>query len=233
MLQITFQSVFQTTTAPAFTIGTEAQTADGREWVYVVAGTGGLARGDAGVPVATTTVTTVSSSVDIYNRIVFINETAAGWTPGIFADSYVTVNTGTGVGQMAQIMSNTADQLQLYPAFALTTALAVADSGIAIVSPGRLVKALVTSKKQNVQGIAQIAFDAGDYGWVLKRGAGVVFAGVSLTPVGSNFTSGDDTAGRVILGVATEGPFAAQNLGKVLVVNPGADQLALVQVNIE
>lgn len=233
MIQISFQSTFQTTTSPALSLGTVAQTPDGREWVYVLAGTGGLVRGDVGVPVATTTVTTVSSAVDSANRIVFINKAAAGWTPGQFADSSVVVNTGTGVGQAAQIMGNTADTLQLYPAFAFTTALDVASSGIAIVSPARLVKALVTDKKQNAQGIAQISFAAGDFGWVLKRGTGVVFSSVSLTPVGSNFTTGGGTAGRVLLGVATEAPFAAQDLGKVLVVNPAVNQLALVQVNID
>jgi len=232
MLQITFQSVYQTTTAPALSLGTVAQTPDGREWLYAQASTA-LDRGSIGIPVAVTAVDLVSSSTDAQGRIVFITKASAGWTPGIFAESYVVVDDGTGVGQTAQIMSNTADTLQLYPANALTTALAVADSDITISSPTRLIKSAITSKKQNAQGISQIAMAAGDYGYVLTKGVGTVRAGVSLTPVGSNFTSGDDTTGQAVLGVATEGPFAAQNLGRVLVVNASADQLVLVQVNIE
>ena len=231
MIQISFQSTLQTTTSPALALGTVAQTPDGREYVYVVASSS-LVKGSIGVPTAVTAVDLVSSSTDSQGRIVYITKAAAGWTPGIFEGSYVVVDDGTGVGQTAQIAGNTADTLQLYPAFALTTALAVADSDITITSPARLVRAAVTSKKQLAQGIAQIAFAAGDYGFVLTKGVGTVLAGVALTPVGSNFTTGDDTTGQAILGVATEGPFAAQNLGKVLVVN-GVDQLALVQVNID
>jgi len=231
MIKINFQSVFQTTTAPAIALGTLAETPDGRIWQYVYA-VSALDRGSVGVPTAVTAVDLVSSAADSLGRIVYITKASAGWTPGAFIDSWVVVDDGTGVGQTAQIYANTADTLQLYPAYALTTALAVADSDITISSPARLVKSAVTSKKQNAQAVAQIAFAAGTYGYALRKGVGTVRAGVSLTPVGSSFSTGDDTTGQVILGVATEGPFAAQTLGMVLVVNAAADQLVLVDISI-
>ena len=229
-IKIAFQDVLQTTTAPAVALGTRAETPDGRVWVYVTADTA-LSKGSVGVPKADTAVDLVSSSADSQGRIVFITKASAGWTPGAFADSWVVVDDGTGVGQSGRILSNTADTLQLYPAYALTTALSVVDSDITISSPSRLVKSAITSKKQNAQGIAQIAMAAGDYGWALVNGTGTVMAGVALT-AGANFTTGDDTTGQVVIGVTAQGPFDAQNLGYSLVTNAAADQLVLVQVNI-
>jgi len=230
MIKIDFQSVFQTTTAPALQLGSLAETPDGRVWTYATAVTA-LDKGSIGVPTAATAVDLVSSSADSQGRIVFITKASAGWTPGAFAESWVVVDDGTGVGQSARVMNNTADTLQLYPAFALTTALSVADSDITISSPSRLVKAAITSKKQNAQGIAQMAFAAGDYGWVLKNGTGTVLAGIAVT-AGANFTTGDDTTGQATIGATTNGAFDAQNLGYSLVTNAAADQLVLVQVKI-
>ena len=133
---------------------------------------------------------------------------------------------------MGRIQDNNADTLTLYAEYAFTTALAVADSDITIFKPFNVVKAAVTSKKQNATGIAQVAFAADAYGWILYDSIGVVLAGVALTPVGSNFTTGDDTTGQVIVGVADDGIFDAQSLGSVYVVNAAADQLAGVRVKI-
>lgn len=232
MNQISFQNAREVTTAPAFAIGQQSQTPDGNKWVYVSVGTGGLAKGSVAVPAAVTAVDLVSSSTDALGRIVFITKASAGWTAGAFINDYVVVDDGTGVGQMARIMDNTADTLQLYPEYALTTALAVADSDITIFKPYHVVKAAVTSTLQNAQGIAQVAASAGDYMWLLYQGIGSVLAGASLTPVGSNFVTGDDTTGQVIKGTTAKGPFDEQSLGRVLVVNAAADQLAAVQVEI-
>jgi hypothetical protein len=232
MMQLTFQSVVNTTTAPVAQIGSQGQTPDGREWAYVKVGSGGLAKGSVAVPDAVTAVDTVSSSTDAQGRIVYITEANAGWTVGAFADCWVIVDDGTGVGQAGRIMTNTTDTLQLYPEFAFSTALSVSDSDITITKNYQVVKAAITSKKQNAVGIAQIAMSANDYGWILTKGEGVVLAGAQLTPTGSNFTTGDDTTGQVILGVTSEGPFDAQSLGRVLVVNAAADQLTQVWVEI-
>ena len=230
MNQITFQDVYQTSTAPIFAKGQRAATPDGREWVYVKANSA-LAKGSVAVPDAVTAVDTVSSSTDALGRIVYITKASAGWTVGQFEDAIGVVDDGTGVGQTFKIKTNTTDTLELYPETALTTALAVADSDITIRTMAEVDKAAITSAVQSAVGIAQVAFSASDYGWLLTNGDGVVLAGEVLV-VGKGFTTGDDTTGQVIKGVTAEGPFDAQNLGIALVANAAADQGALVRVDI-
>lgn len=230
-IEIGFQSVFQTSATPAFNVGTEAQTPDGRKWTYCEVSTGGLAKGSVGVPTAVTAVDTVSSSTDAYGRIVYITKAAAGWTPGAFTDGWVIVDDGTGVGQAGKIAGNTATTLQLYPEYAFTTALAVADSDITITQVNKVVKSAITSLVQNATGVAQVAMSAGTYGWLLKQGQGVVLAGAALV-VGEYFTTGDDTTGQVIPMTNGETIDDVQIIGRALVANAAADQLAQVYVNI-
>lgn len=230
MNQITFQNVYQVSTAPVFAIGQRASTPDGREWVYVKANSA-LAKGSVAVPDAVTAVDTVSSSTDALGRIVYITKASAGWTVGQFAEGWVVVDDGTGVGQTGKIKTNTTDTLELYPETAFTTALAVADSDITIRTMAEVDKAAITSKLQSAVGIAQVAFAASDYGWLLTNGDGCVLAGEALT-VGASFVTGDDTTGQVVKGTTAKGPFDEQALGIALVANAAADQLALVRVNI-
>lgn len=232
MIQITFQSVTNTSTTANFQPGTVGQTPDGREWSYAFVTTGGLAKGSVAVPTANTSVSNVSSSTDAMGRIVYITKAAAGWTNGQFENGWVIVDTGTGVGQAGRIAGNTTDTLQIYPDFAFTTALSAVDSGIKITQNFTVVKSAVTSKLQNAVGVAQIAMSAATYGWLLTKGEGVVAAGVSLTPVGVDFVTGDSTTGQVVLGTTAKGPFDEQALGRVLVVNGSSNQLAQVWVEI-
>lgn len=230
MNQISFQSAYQVTTAPVFKKGERASTPDGREWVYVKANSA-LAKGSVAVPDAVTAVDLCSSSTDALSRIVYITKASAGWTVGQFEDGWVVVDQGTGVGQTAKIQSNSTDTLYLYPETALTTALAVADSDITIRTMAEVDKAAVTVKIQSAVGIAQFAFAAADFGWLLTNGEGAVLAGEVLI-IGSNFVTGDDTTGQVVKGTTAKGPFDEQSLGISLVANDAADQLALVRVNI-
>jgi len=230
MKDISFQAVQDTPTTPSFKLGERAMTPDGREWVYVKADSA-LAAGSVAVPDAVTAVDTVSSSTDGQGRIVYITKASAGWTVGQFADSIGVVDDGTGAGQTFKIKTNTADTLILYPESALATALAVADSDITIRSMAIVDKAAVTSPLQSAVGIAQVAFAAGDYGWLLTNGDGHVLAGEVLI-IGAGFTTGDDTTGQVIKSVITENVLTAQPLGICLVANAAADKLALVRVNI-
>jgi hypothetical protein len=230
MSPLTFQSVYQTETSPNFKIGTRGQTPDGRQWVYVKA-TDALAKGKVAIQGAIVAVDTVTSSTDALGRIVYITKAAAGWTAGAYEDDLVVVDDGTGKGQSAKIKTNTADTLELYPENALTTALSVVDSDITIVRPNHVLIAAVTSKVQGAIGIAQCAFAANDYGWLLTNGDGVVFTGSTLV-VGAGFSTGDDTTGQVIVAVTATGPYDFQNLGIAWVANSAADMLALVRVDI-
>lgn len=230
MNQISFQAVSQTTTAPAFNVGQRAMTPDGRQWTYVKA-SAAIVAGNVVVPAATTSVgTTISSSTDSQGRIVYITKASAGWTVGQFAEGNVHIDVGTGNGQVAKIRSNTTDTLELYADTALTTALST-DSTMEIWTQFTVRKAVVTSKLQNATGIAQVAFAADEYGFVLTRGVGRVIAGEALV-VGAGFTTGDDTAGQVIKSIVTEGPLTSQCLGTCLNANSAADIGALVFVSV-
>lgn len=232
MLQITFHDVRQTTTAQgSIKPGTEAQTPDGRRWVYVKADSA-LAQGSVAVPNAVASADTVVSSADAIGRHVFVTEASAGWTAGAYAGGWMYVDDGTGAGQLARILDNTADTLILDPADALSTALVVTDSDITIFTPFLVDKAAVTSKVQQAVGIAQVAFSASDYGWLLKEGDGVVLAGEVLV-VGTGFVTGDDTTGQVVKATTAKGSYDEQNLGFCRVANAAVDTLAYVKVNID
>ncbi len=229
MNQITFQATTQTSTGASFPIGQQGQTPGGSIWVYVQAA-GAIAAGNAVIPNTVVTVTTVSSSTNNLGQIVYITKASAGWTNGAFAGDYVLVNTGTGTGQIARIMDNTSDTLYLFGT-GLATALSVSDSGIAIYKQWHVIKSAVTSKIQNCNGIAQVAFASGEYGWVLQKGVGTVIAGEALT-IGGSFVTGDDTAGQVVKGTTAKGEFDEQTLGRCLVANSAADVGALVYVDV-
>jgi len=221
------QSVYQTTTARGqFKLGERAMTADGREWQFVRAQST-LATSLVAVPDAVTSADLFSSSTDNQGRIVYLTRAASSMTTGQFEDAVGVVDDGTGVGQTFKIRTNNATTLTLYPESALGTALSVADSDLTLMTMSYCDPAAITSKKQMAQGIAQASFAAADYGWILTNGVGRVIAGIALG-VGAGFTTGDDTVGQVTIGVTTNGPFDAQNLGYGIVANAAADQGALV-----
>lgn len=231
MNQISFQNVYQTITERGeFKLGQRAMTPDGRQWVFVNAA-GAIGKNLIAIPNTVTTLTTLSSSTDSQGRIVYLTDTDASLTIGAFQDGIGLVNTGTGTGQNFKIRTNSATVITLYPETALTTALSVSDSGVALKTMSRVIIAAVTSKIQQSVGCTQVAFTSGDYGWLLTEGDGGVVAGEVLT-VGASFVTGDDTAGEVVKGTTAKGPFDEQNLGFALVANSGVDIAALVRFEI-
>lgn len=230
MKQISFQNAYQPESAASFNIGEQAQTPDGRKWIYVKVKEA-VAKGLVVVPVADTAVDLVSSSTNANGQIIYITKASAGWTIGQFAESWVYVDDGTGRGQAAKVRANTKDTLILYPEYALSTALSVVDSDITIQSNFQVEMAAITVKIQNAVGITQAAFTDEYYGWVLYNGTGVVVAGEALT-VGGSFVTGDNTEGEVVKGTTAKGEFDEQTLGRCLVANAAADVAALVWVDI-
>lgn len=229
--QISFQDVYQTITSRGeFKLGQRASTPDGREWVFVHA-FAAVGKNLIAIPNTVTTGTLASSATDNQGRIVYINDADATLTTGAFQDAIGLINTGTGTGQSFKVKTNTVTQIQLYPETALTTPLAVADSGYALRTMSDVIPAAITSTIQQAIGGAQTAFATGDYGWLLTEGDGGVVSSQTLI-IGSNFTTGDSTAGQVIKGVTAQGPFDAQSLGFVLVANSGANVGALARYEI-
>lgn len=215
MNSITFQDVYQTETAGGFKLGQRGCTPDGREWQYVKAASA-LATSLVAVPDAVASSDLYSSSTDSQGRIVYLTRAANSLTVGQYEDGIGQVDAGTGVGQTFKIRTNDATTFTLYPETALGTALSVSDSDLTYINLNFVDPAAVTSKIQMAQGIAQATFAANEYGWLLTNGVGRVIAGEALT-VGGGFTTGDDTAGQVIAGDATEGPITAQNLGYAVI----------------
>lgn len=229
--QISFQNVYQTITERGeFPVGQRASTPDGREWVFVNAA-GIIGKNLMAIPNTVTTLTTLSSSTDNQGRIVYLTDTDATLTTGAFQDGIGLVNTGTGSGQGFKIKTNTATVITLYPENALTTALSVSDSGVALKTMSRVLVSAITSKIQQAVGATQVAFASGDYGWLLTEGDGTVVAGEVLI-IGSNFVTGASTAGEVLKGTTAKGPFDEQNLGIALVANSGSDLGALVRFEV-
>lgn len=232
MRTISFQSPLQTSTTPMANLAERAVSPDGRIWTYQKFSEA-VSLGHVVVPVANVDVDTVSSSADESGAIIYITEASAGWTVGAYAEAFVLVDDGTGEGQHAKIRTNTTDTLILYKEYALTTALAVADSDIFIYRRGIGEKAAVTTKIQQAVGGLQVTNGAAinEYGWVLCGGAGVVIAGEVLTERGS-FVTGDNTEGEVLKGTTAKGEFDEQTLGFVVGANTTADKGALVVYTI-
>lgn len=231
MNQLSFQNVYQTSQSANFSIGERAATPDGRKWVYVKA-SAAMNAGDIVIAGANVSVAaTVSSSADSSGRIICIYKAGAGWTPGQFEDCMGVVNGGTGIGQVFKIRGNTSTTLELYPETALTTALD--GTSTLVLKPINVVtKSPVSNKIPSAIGIAQIAFAAGDYGWVLTDGDGFVTSGAVLT-AGASFVPGDaTTAGYATIGTTAKGPFDEQALGFCLVANAGVNQKAFVRIMI-
>lgn len=228
MNQISFQNVYQTITAAGeFHLGQRAMTPDGREWQFVK-NNSTIALGNIVIPNTVSSADNFSSSTDSQGRIVYLTRGASTMTVGLYQDAIGVVDDGTGVGQTFKIRTNSATTLTLYPETALATALAVADSDLTWQGMSDVIIAAITGKLQKTQGAFQCTAASGDYGWILTDGDGRAIAGNTLV-VGAGFTSGDDTAGQVIVSVITEAPLTAQNLGYAIVANAAADQGALVR----
>ena len=230
MREITFQKVLEESEQPMAKLGDIAVTADGRQWRYIKANEA-LSIGHATTRKANVDVDTVSSADDGDGNTTLITEASAGWTAGDYANAYGLVDAGTGEGQFFKIRTNSADTLRLFTEYALGTDLAVADSDIVIVTPHLVEKTAVSTLHQVPVGVAQVAFTADYYGWVLERGPGTVIAGAALV-ANELCTPGDNTEGEVITAASGETIDDISTFGRCLVANATADKAAMIDVNL-
>jgi hypothetical protein len=212
-------------------MGEIAQTPDGRLWRYLYA-TEAISQYMVTSRPANTAVTTVSSSANGQSQNVFVTEAAAGWTVAAYQDHWLIVHTGTGEGQVAKIKDNTSTTLELYPDYALATALEVASSGVTIVHENDAEKIAITTLITTPNGVAQVAFASADYGYFLIKGIGGVLAGEAIT-INESMTPGDDTEGTVEIGDTAKGTFDEAFVGRCLVANASADKACLAYVNLQ
>ncbi len=226
---ITFQKVLQESEQAQATLGERVVTEDGREWTYVRANEAVL-KGHVVTRTANTDVDTVYTSQNAASQNVFITEASAGWTVGAYQNGYGLVDDGTGEGQFFKIKDNSADTLEVYEDYALSTALTVAAADdIVIVQPFLAEKVAITTKNQICIGVAQVLFTTQYYGWVLSRGIGQVLPGATLT-ANSLCGPGDDAEGEV----ETYGNGSTVEdesiVGRVLVANTTDDKMAMIEV---
>jgi hypothetical protein len=232
MQTISFQDVKTPSSVQQTKLGTRAMTPDGREWVYVKDSGSAFSAGHVVVPAAVVALAagTLTSSSDTQSRKVYVDYSTGGLTAGAYDEGYLYINTGTGIGQLAKIKSNSAGRFELYPADALTTSLGATSVGS--VWTQHVVRSAVASTEiQNATGIAQAAFTASYFGWVLKKGIGIVIAGTTFV-VGAGFTTGDDTVGQAIVATTAKGTYDEHSLGVCIVANTAADTATIVDVNI-
>lgn len=231
MRDLTFQKVLQADATQQARLGDRGQTPDGRQWVYVKANEA-LTKHHVATRIANTDVDTVYSSTDGAGLKTRITEASAGWTVGQFADAYGCVDDGTGEGQIFKVEDNTADTLRLYRDYALSTALTVAAADdIVLARPYLAEKVAISTLNQILIGVAQVAFAASDYGWLLYRGIGGVLMGDTAV-ANEQVTPGDDTEGEAIAITNGETPDDISIVGRVVVANTTADKAALVDVNV-
>lgn len=196
MKQITFQSVFDTPTVKMGNLNEIGVTPDGRIWEYMYASEAITKHMLVSQPAATG-VDTVSSALapGSTTDYIYITEASAGWTVGAYQDYWVIVDSGTGVGQVGKVKTNTTDTLELYRDYAFTTVLAVADSDITLQPIPQAEKTPVTNRYTHVTGVAQVTFASADYGWFLKKGVGGLLMGEAAT-LNRGICPGDDTEGE-------------------------------------
>jgi len=232
MRAINFQSVFDTPTVKMAQLNSEAQTPDGRIWEYLKA-TEAISQYMVVSNPANLDVDTVASSTNALSQSVYITEASAGWTEGAYQDHWFLVDDGTGEGQLGKIKDNTADTLELYPEYALGTALTVVGlSDIVIRHYPDAEKVAITIQKTPLKGVAQVAFAANDYGYFLKRGIGGVLGGAGAITINESLSSGDDVEGYPIIGTASAGLFDENYIGRCLIANASEDKACLVDINI-
>lgn len=230
MKLLTFQDVLQTSTTAQAKLGEKAATPDGRRWVYAKANEA-LTKFHLAISAANTAVTNVTSSgTNNDGQIVYITKSAAGWTVGAFQNAWGVVNDDTAEGQVFKVKDNSATVLELFPEYALGTALD-ATSDIVLVTPLLVRKVLVTALLQQCQGFAQVAFASADYGWLLQDGIGGVLPGTVLVQ-DEYITPGDDTAGEVVGITNGETIDDVSLVGRCVVPNTTADKATLAQVFI-
>lgn len=232
MRDLTFQSVFDTPTVMMANLNAIAQTPDGRIWTYLKA-TEIISQYCVTERPAQTDADLVATSQNGKGQNVFVYYSTGGWTVGAYQDHWMVVNAGTNEGQLAKIKDNTADTLELYEDYALATALTVAASDdIEIVHMPAAELMDTSGTVEAVNGVAQVAFAADDYGWFLIKGIGGIMIGDTAGEINEPLVPGDNTAGYAN-GCGDDVDVEDKTIiGVCLVPNTTADKATVAMINI-
>lgn len=231
MKDIAFQSVFDTPAQKIGTLNSLGMTPDGRIWTYLQA-TEAFSAYMVGSRPAVLGEDTVSSA-DQGGKTVLIQGGGSDntWTAGAYIDHWVIVDSGTGVGQIGKIKANSATELTLYDEYEMATDLDVSDSDITIIHQPDAEKIAITNEYTHVQGVAQVAFAASDYGWFLIRGTGGVLMGEAASQ-DRGVCPGDNTEGTAVVVDDGDDLYDIFYIGHCIYPSDTADKAALVDIAI-
>ena len=232
MQAITFRKVLETLTTQELPLGANAETPDGRIWRYVQANAAVTPIGSICTRVADTAVTDITSTANNDRaQTVFITESGWAQTVGDFNEAFGAVTGNTGNGQFFKVKTNTADTLELYSDYALATALDTT-SDLTLARPYLVRETLVTTLNQIIAGVAQVAFAASDFGYLLKEGVGVILNGATDTVANEQITPGDDVAGSGAAVGATETVDDVTIAGRALMAQATDDVQVLSHIQL-
>ena len=181
----------------------------GNLYVYVQM-TGGAAVAGAGLaPAADVAEDTVASSSDL--RTITTGGVDTTWVAGAFVGDLVYVDAGTGAGQLRRIVANTTTELTLD--YALTTALAIADSDITIIRPYRVRTAVAGIVAKPLAGVALSAITQDYFSYIQVKGIANVLldeavAAYALLTIDANDAGEFNDLATATVGVGEATPMA-------------------------
>jgi len=239
MRLITFQQPYQTSSVAEMNLGEEAVTPDGRAWKYVqvtsTTAAGAIVAPDPNsVHQGTLAAGTLSLTANSAGQYVYLAYSTGGLTVGTLNESWCYFYIGTGEGGLFKIKTNTATVIELYPEYTqgILTATTSVDSttGAKFWSPCVVNPSVVTTQTTFCTGIAQVAFTANYYGWVLIRGYGTVLG--SSFVAGHGFGPGGATAGYGLIATTAKGPYDQFFCGTIILAANDASNQNFVFVNM-
>lgn len=230
------QDIHQISSVQQGALGLRAETKDGREFRYGLAGASNLALGKLTQQPAVVTThqnVVVAGTAGDLTATVTLGATNA-MTVDQYKDGYLTGLSGTGAGQTVRIRTNpaiaalAAGVIQL--AEPLTTTFAATPKASLVLSPfSGLIISASGETTQQVTGVPIIAVTATFYAWFQTKGIASVL--VNGTPAaGAGIIKGATTAGSVDV----EGTSAVtQRLGQVYDTTAVSTSYVTVNLNIQ
>lgn len=202
-LHLTNQDARKTSSTKLHTLGSIAETADGRVYRYAQAGGSNLAAGKLNVAAtvnADATNKTVAATVAAGSRSV-VMDAGGAIAANVYDDGYLTVNDATGEGITYAVAGHSttagAAELTVQLKEPLIVGLTVDVSEVTLTqNPWGKVVISVTDQADMAAGVANTAVTASDYCWVQTRGVASVLADEGVT-AGLAVTIGTGVAGAV------------------------------------
>lgn len=202
-VSLTAQDARKTNSTKVHTLGTIAETADGRVYRYSQAGGTALAAGKLNVAAtvnADATNKTVAATVAAGQYSV-VMDAGGAIAANVYDDGFLTVNDATGEGITYAVAGHSttsgAAELTVQLKEPLVVGLTVDVSEVSLTqSPWGKVVISVTDQADMPVGVANTAVTAAYYGWVQTRGVAAVLADEAIT-AGLAVTTGTGVAGAV------------------------------------